>query len=65
MRFKKWLEDTTVASASYGNSEDPDERGLIRRGPISKPVPASDKASKLFGLKFMTKTSGKKSRGKK
>ena len=60
MQFKQWLEDTTTSSASFGNEEDPDEHGLKRQSFLNKPVPASEKASKLFGLKFMSKNSRKR-----
>lgn len=61
--FKQWLEDTMVGAASFGNEEDPDERGLKRISRLSRPVPDSQMADDLFGVKFFRK--GSKKTGKR
>lgn len=61
MRFKEWLkEDTTVSGDQYGDDISPDERGLKRPQYLTKGVPDSEIATKLFGgdrvgRKFMKK----------
>jgi hypothetical protein len=57
--FKQWLEDTTSSMGAFGNEEDPDERGLKRIGHLNRPVPGSEMADKMFGVKYMTKRSAK------
>ncbi len=50
MRFKEWLgEDTTVSSGQFGNDVSPDDRGLVRPQYLTKAVPDSEMATKLFG----------------
>lgn len=50
MRFKEWLkEDTTVSGDQYGNDISPDDRGLVRPQYLTKKVPDSEMATKLFG----------------
>ena len=63
--FKQWLEDTTVGAASFGNEEDPDERGLKRIGHLKHPVPDSQMAADLFGVKFMSKQPKKSGKRRK
>ena len=61
MRFKEWLkEDTTVSGDQYGNDVSPDDNGLVRPQYLTKGVPGSEMATKLFGgdrigRKFMKK----------
>jgi hypothetical protein len=55
--FKQWLEDTTSSMGAYGNEEDPDEHGLKRIGHLRRPVPGSEMADKLFGVKHLRKSS--------
>ena len=53
--FKQWLEDTTSSMGAYGNAEDPDEYGLKRHSYLSRAVPGSEMADKIFGVKYMAK----------
>ena len=54
MRFKQWLkEDTMVSGDKYGNDVSPDDRGLVRPQYLTKIVPDSEMANKLFGVKYM------------
>lgn len=53
MRFKQWIEDTTVSGDQYGNDPSPDDRGLVRQQYLTKAVPDSEMANKLFGVKYM------------
>jgi len=50
MRFKEWLqnEDAAAGAGELGNQTDPDENGLKRAGWLSRPVPDSELANKLF-----------------
>lgn len=57
--FKQWLEDTTSSMGAYGNEEEPDEYGLKRISHLNRPVPGSEMADKIFGVKYMTKKSTK------
>lgn len=60
MKFKQWLEDAAASGDEFGNEEHPEERGLKRQNFLRTPVPSSEKASKLFGMKFMSKSSRKR-----
>ena len=51
MKFKQWLEGSTGSMGAFGNEEDPEERGLKRMSFLSRPVPDSKKAAKVFGFK--------------
>lgn len=49
MKFKKWLEDTTMTGQA--SIPDPIDNGLSRAQVIKTDVPESDKADELFGHK--------------
>jgi hypothetical protein len=49
MRFKQWIEDAAQSGEQYGNDVSPDDNGLVRPQYLTRGVPGSEMATKLFG----------------